>query len=52
MKFSAELRKTSQRKLQSNDNTYQLVFETDNPQVMDLGKLPSDTMFKLNVEIE
>lgn len=47
----AELKKTSQRKSVSNDQIYQLVFETDNPMVMDLGKLPSDTLFELEIGI-
>jgi hypothetical protein len=51
MQVKAELKKTSQRKSQSSDNIYQLVFETDNPQVMDLGKLPSDTLFNLEIGI-
>jgi len=52
MNFKAELKKTSQRKSVSNDQTYQLVFETDNPMVMDLGKLPPDTLFKLTIDID
>lgn len=52
MDFKAELKKTSQRKSVSNDQTYQLVFETDNPMVMDLGKLPPDTLFKLTIDID
>lgn len=50
--ITAELKKTSQRKAVSNDQAYQLVFETDNPQIMDLGKLPSDTLFSLEIGIE
>jgi len=52
MKIKAELKKTSQRKSASNDQVYQLVFETDNAEVMDLGKYPSDTLFELNINTE
>jgi hypothetical protein len=52
MTITAELKRTSQRKSVSNDQTYQLVFETDDPRVMDLGKLPSETLFKLRIEVE
>jgi hypothetical protein len=52
MEIVAELKRTSQRKSVSNDQTYQLVFETDDPRVMDLGKLPSETLFKLRIEVE
>lgn len=51
MEFKAELKKTSQTK-KSLDNVYQVVFETSNPMVMDLGKLKPDTIFKLTVEID
>ena len=52
MEIKAELKRTSQRKSQSQDNIYQLIFETDNPQVMDLGKLPPNTLFKLKIDID
>jgi hypothetical protein len=52
MQFNAELKKSSQRKSLSNDNTYQLVFETSNPMVLDLGKLPSNTLFSLEIGID
>lgn len=49
MKFQAELKKTSQRKAASMDNVYQIVLETNDSSIMDLGKLPSDTMFDVEV---
>ena len=52
MKIKAELKKTSQRKSASTDNVYQIVFETDDNTVMDLGKFPSDTIFDVKVEAE
>ena len=52
MKFQAELKKSSQRKSASLDQTYQLVFETNNPMVLDLGKLPFNTIFKIDIDID
>lgn len=52
MDFTAEIIRTSQRKLVSNDNQYELVLRTDNPLILDLGKLTGDTLIKVNIEIE
>jgi hypothetical protein len=51
MEFNAEIKKTSQRKAASMDNVYQLVLETENPSILDLGKLPADTLLKIVVEV-
>lgn len=51
MNFNAEIKRTSQRKSASLDNVYQLVLETDNPLILDLGKLPADTLFKITIEV-
>jgi len=51
MEFLAELKTISQTK-KSLDNIYNVKFETDNPMVLDLGKLPADTLFKVKVEID
>lgn len=51
MDFTAEIIRTSQRKLASNDNQYELVLRTENPQVLDLGKLPSDQTVKVNIDL-
>jgi len=51
MKFQAEIIRTSQRKLASMDNQYELVFRTENSMIMDLGKLPSDTLFDISVTL-
>lgn len=51
MQFKAEIIRTTQRKLVSNDNQYEVVLRTENPLVLDLGKLPSDTMFDIEVKI-
>lgn len=39
-------------KKSSLDNEYQVVFITDNPQVLELGAYPYDTYFKVKVETE
>lgn len=51
MNFNAEIIRTSQRKLASNDNQYELVLRTDNPMILDLGKLSSETMISVSVEL-
>lgn len=51
MQITAELKETKQSKRVSMDNVYTLKFETDNPLVMDLGKLPPDTVFTLTIDI-
>lgn len=51
MEFNAEIKKTSQRKAASMDNVYQIVLETDNPLILDLGKLPADTLLNVVVEV-
>ena len=52
MEFKAEIKKTSQRKAASLDNVYQLVLETDDPTILDLGKLAADTILKVVIEVE
>jgi len=52
MDFIAEIIRTSQRKLASNDNQYEVVFRTNNPMILDLGKLPSESIVKVTVDIE
>lgn len=51
MNFKAEIIRTSQRKLSSNDNQYEIVFRTDNPMILDLGKLPSDSLFDIDITL-
>lgn len=51
MRFTAEVIRTSQRKLVSNDNQYEVVFRTNNPLILDLGKLSGETLFDINVDI-
>ena len=51
MDFKAELKQVQSRKTQSNDIVYKLVLETDNVNIMDLGKLPSDSLFEISVTL-
>lgn len=51
LNFNAEIIRTSQRKLASNDNQYELVLRTENPMILDLGKLPSDTLFTVEITL-
>jgi hypothetical protein len=51
MDFIAEIIRTSQKKLVSSDNQYEIVFRTQNPMILDLGKLPSDTLFGVRVTL-
>ncbi len=51
LQFIAEIKRTSQRKSTSLDNTYQLVLETDDASILDLGKLPPDVTVKVTVEL-
>lgn len=51
LQFVAEIKRTLQRKMASLDNIYQIVLETDDPNILDLGKLPPDTIVKVTVEL-
>lgn len=51
MDFKAEIIRASQRKLASGDNQYEIVLRTENPNVLDLGKLPPDTVFDVSVTL-
>lgn len=50
MEFIAELKSVSQTK-KSLDNIYKITFETNNPMILDLGKLPPDQTMKVSVDI-
>lgn len=52
MDFKAEIKNTSQRKLVSGDNQYTITFGTNNPLILDLGKLKADSVVKVTVELE
>jgi len=51
MEFKAEIKQTRQIK-KALDNEYQLTLVTDNPMIMDLGKLPSDTVVNVTIELD
>lgn len=51
MDFNCELKQVQSKKSVSNDMVYKLILETDNPLVMDLGKLPSDTLFDVSITL-
>jgi len=51
MEFIAEVKRTSQVKKASLDNEFSVLFVTDNPLILDLGKLSSDTTVRVRVEI-
>lgn len=51
MDFTAEIIRTSQRKLASNDNQYEIVLRTENPNILDLGKLSSETIFEVSINL-
>lgn len=51
MDFTAEIIRTAQRKLVSGDNQYELVLRTENPQILDLGKLKPDSVFLFTVNL-
>ncbi len=51
MTITAELKETKQSK-NGLDNVYRVVFVTDNPMVMDLGKLPSDSIFEVEIRLK
>lgn len=51
MIFVAEIKKVSQRKSVSLDKVNQLVLETDDDEILNLGKIPSDVTVKVTVDI-
>ena len=50
MKIKAELKRCGLKKV-NLDNIYEMVFVTDNPQILDFGKLPADTLFELDINL-
>lgn len=51
MEFTCEVKTTKQRKAASLDNVYQIVLETDNPELLELGKLQPDQLVKATFEV-
>jgi hypothetical protein len=50
MKVLAEIKKVSSKKLASLDIEYQIVLSTNDSSILDLGKLPADTMVELEIK--
>ena len=50
MKIKAELKRCGLKKV-NLDNVYEMVFVTDNPNAVDYGKLPADTLFELGISL-
>lgn len=52
MEFAAEISETKQHKSSSGlDQTYTLKLKTNNPLILDLGKLPALTLFSIKIEL-
>jgi hypothetical protein len=52
VEFIAEIKRTTQKKMASLDNVFEIVLITDNPNILDLGKLPSDQTVKVIISTE
>lgn len=48
MEFIAEIKSTKQTK-KNLDNIYEVCFVTDNPLILDLGKLPADKTVNVSI---
>jgi hypothetical protein len=51
LSFIAEIKEVKQQKLVSLDNQYSIKLLTDDSKILDLGKLPPDTLVKVNIDI-
>jgi len=51
LNFLAEAKLTKQVKANDLSQRYTIVLETNNPNLMDLGKLPYDTMFEVTISV-
>ena len=52
MKFLAEIKQTKQIKKASLDQEYQILLVTNNPEIMDLGKLPYETIIEVEIKVK
>jgi hypothetical protein len=52
MKFLAEVKSTKQLKKASLDQEYTVVLITEDSSVLDLGKLPYETVVEVKVEVK
>lgn len=51
IEFTAEVKKTSSKKLASLDVEYQTVLATTDPGMYKLGLLPAESLIKVTVEV-
>lgn len=49
MQFQAELKEIKAKKLASLDMSYRIIFETSDPNVLSLGAVSPETLFKVEV---
>ena len=52
IEFEAEIRKVEAKKLITNDMEYKLILTTSDNRLIELAKLPADSMIKVTIEIE
>ena len=52
MKFKAEIKNVQMNKLVSLDNEYKLTLITNDPTILELGKIPSDTIVDVEIKDE
>jgi len=50
LSFIAEIKEVKQQKLISLDNQYSIKLITDDSKILDLGKLPPDTLVKVDIK--
>jgi hypothetical protein len=49
MNLKCELKQVQSRKEVSGDMVYKIVLSTHNPMCLDLGKLPAETLFSVDI---
>lgn len=52
MTFLAEIKEVKSKKLASNDISYRIILETNDPKVLALGTLPADELINVTIEPE
>lgn len=50
IEFIAEVREVKSKKLITNDLEYKVVFNSDNPIILELARIPADQLVKVTVE--
>jgi len=49
MKFIAEIKEVKMKKLASLDNSYRITLETDDKNILELGKIPADEVVEVDI---